>query len=152
MTVSYIEFSLVSLWLSAEDIMVASMNFSSLQFGTWNETMCCDINRYLCTMCTICRWAGMDTHPYMRELGLVVVCAVEVDTRYLGDVGDNSDPELDRPKLENKETHLLVPRLAVSWWLLGSPRRNLQITEVRLSLVAVRADELEHQEKEVANC
>lgn len=61
----------------------------------------------------------------MRELRLVMVCAVEIDTRYLRDVGDNRDPKLDRPKLENKEMHLLVPRLPVSWWLLGSPRRDL---------------------------
>lgn len=88
----------------------------------------------------------------MRKLGLVVVCAVEVDTRYLGDIGDNSDPELNRPKLEHKETHLLVPSLAVSWWLLGSPRRDLQIIEVRLSLMVVWADELEQQEEIVANC
>lgn len=86
----------------------------------------------------------------MRELGLVVVCTVEVDTRYLGDVGDNSDRNLDRPKLENKEMHLLVPRLAVSWRLLGSPRGDLQITEVRLTLMAVWADELQHQKKKVA--
>lgn len=86
----------------------------------------------------------------MRELGLVVVCAVKVDTRYLGDVDNDSDPKLDRPKLENKEMHLLVPRLPVSWWLLGSPRGDLQITEVRLTLVAVWADEFQHQKKKVS--
>lgn len=75
-------------------------------------------HRDLCTMYTIFFGARTGTHPYLCELGLVVVCSVEVDTRYLGDEGDDSDFNLDRPELENKETHLLIPRPAVTWWLL----------------------------------